>query len=217
MNFGPSLQRERDQRIAELESTIRRSSAVGVRIPLALTGLIASVALLALERKEIAYFFAPRAPIDLGVEGEYRLERLKSNRYAQLHGIPTLRAAYWRQRDTTFVLIGVLGTPILVRRPALAGEQWASGRTPPQPNQTPFAVRGRLLSAQDGSRYQDGFAKLAATGEIKGRPDALWILLEGERPASNLGALATGAALAAFFMLNLWLLWRAVQERFRQA
>ncbi len=182
---------------------------------MALTGMITSIIVLALERKDVAYFFAPRSPIDLGSEGEYRLERLTSNRYAQLHGVPSLRGAYWREGNATFVLVGVSGTPILVRRRSLAGEDWVAGSTPPQPNQSPFAVRGRLLSTQDGSRYRDGFAKLAAMGEMKAGPDALWILIEGERPASNLGALMTGTGLALFFLINAWLFWRAIQERFR--
>src|ERR1700736_720852 len=153
MNPEPFLQGERDKRIAELETRIRRSSAVGVRIPVALTGMITSMIVLALERKEGAYFFAPRTPIDLGSEGEYRLDRLTSNRYAQLHGVPTLRGAYWREGNATFVMVGVLGTPILVRRLSLPGEDWIAGSKPPQPNQSPFAVRGRLLSAREGSRY----------------------------------------------------------------
>ncbi len=213
MNSEPSFQSERDHRIAQLETRIRRSSAVGVRIPVAVTGMIASVFLLALERRDIAYFFAPRTPIDLGAEGSYRMERLASNRYARLHGAPTLRGAYWRQKDATFVLVGVLGTPILVRRPAIAGEEWAPGSTPPQPNQRPFTVRGRLLSAGDASQYRDGFAKLAAMGEMQSSPGAMWIVLEGERPASNAGALLSGTALAIFFLVNAWLLWRAVEER----
>jgi hypothetical protein len=217
MNPEPSLQSERDQRIEELESSIRRSSSVGVKIPVAVMAMIVSTFLFAMERREIGYFFASRTPIQLGAEGEYRLDRLESNRYAQLHGIPTLRGAYLRQKDATFVVIGVAGTPILVRRHAVAGEDWTSGSTPPRPNQRPFSVRGRLLSARDASQYKDAFATLASLGELTAAKDGLWILLEGERPGSNPRTPLFAAALLLFFGVNAWLCWRAIQERFHRS
>ncbi len=217
MSPEPSPQSARDQRIEELESSIRRSSSVGVKIPVAVMAMIASVVLLAMERREIGYFFAPRTPIQLGVEGEYRLERLESNRYAQIHGTPTVRGAYLRQKDATFaVVVGIAGTPILVRRHALAGERWAPGSTPPPPDQRPFSVRGRLLSARDASQYKDAFATLASMGELTSDKDGMWILLEGERPGSNLRALLISTALLLFFLVNAWLCWRAAEERFRR-
>ncbi len=213
MSSEPSLRQERDQRIAELEARIRRSSAVGVKIPVALMAIGVSATLLVLDRKDTAYFFAPRSPIDLGSEGQYRPERLQSNRYAQLHGMPTLRGAYWRDRDSTFVVVGVLGTPILVRRRALAGEDWKAGSTPPQPNQRPFAVRGRLLSANDGPQYRDAFATFAAMGEMPAGAEGLWLLLEGERPGSKIRALLTSVALVLFLLVNAAILWQAIEER----
>jgi len=216
MSSEPSLQSARDRRIEELESSIRRSSSVGVKIPVALMAMIASVFLLAMERREIAYFFAPRTPILLGAEGDYRLDRLESNRYAQLHGIPTVRGVYLRQKDTPFVVVGVAGTPILVRRHTVAGESWAPGNTPPRPNQSPFLVGGRLLSTRDASRYKDAFAALASMGEVTADKDGLWILLEGERPGANLRTPLLAAALLLFFLVNAWLCWRAAEKRFRR-
>jgi hypothetical protein len=216
MSPEPSLQSERDQRIEELESSIRRSSSVGVKIPVALMAMVASAFLLAMERREIGYFFASRTPIQLGAEGEYRFDRLESNRYAQIHGIPTVRGAYLRQKAATFVVVGIAGTPILVRRHALAGEGWAPGSTPPRPDQRPFSVRGRLLSARDAFQYKDAFATLSSMGELTPDRDGLWILLEGERPGSNLRALLISTALLLFFLVNAWLCWRAAEERFRR-
>ncbi|HEX4804010.1 MAG TPA: hypothetical protein VFV14_10875 [Myxococcaceae bacterium] len=213
MTPEPSLRGARDRRIAELEARIRRSSAVGVKIPVALTAILLATALLVLERKETDYFFAPSSPLDLGSEGQYRLERLESNRYAQLHGTPTVRGAYWRENKGTFVLVGVLGTPIVVRRKALAGEDWQAGRAPPQPDQRPFAVRGRLLSAQDSPQYRDALAKLASLGELTRPPDGLWLFFEGERPSANLGPVLASAALLIFLLVNAALLWQAIAER----
>lgn len=213
MTPEPSLRGARDRRIAELEARIRRSSAVGVRIPVAVTAILCSAALLVLEREEAAYFFSSRSPIDLGSEGQYRLERLESNRYSQLHGTPTVRGAYWRENKATFVLVGVLGTPIVVRRKALAGEDWQAGRAAPQPDQRPFAVRGRLLSAQDSPQYRDALAKLASLGELTRPPDGLWLLFEGERPSANFGPVLASAALLIFLLVNAALLWQAIAER----
>ncbi len=215
MRSEPSLRGARDRRIAELEARIGRSTAVGVKIPVALTAIVLSSALLVLERKETAYFFAPPSPVDLGSEGQYRWEQLESNRYAQLHGTPTVRGAYEREKEGTFVLVGVLGTPIVVRRRALAGEDWQAGRAPPQPDQRPFAVRGRLLSAQDGPQYRDALAKLASFGELTAPPERLWLLLEGERPRSKAGAVLASAALLIFLLVNAALLWQAIAERFK--
>jgi len=213
MTPEPSLRGARDRRITELEARILRSSAVGVKIPVALTAIILSTLLLVLEREESAYYFSPRSPVDLGCEGQYRLERLESNRYAQLHGTPTVRGAYWREKSGTFVLVGVLGTPIVVRRKALSGEDWQPGKVPPQPDQRPFAVRGRLLSAQDSPQYRDALAKLASLGELTRPPEGLWLLLEGERPSSNFGAVLASAALLIFLLVNAALLWQAIAQR----
>lgn len=210
----PSLRGARDRRIAELETRIRRSSAVGVKIPVALMAMLLSGGLLFLDRKEIAYFFTSRSPIDLGSQGQYRWDQLKSNRYAQIHGAPTWRGAYGRDKKDTFVLVGLVGTPIVVRRRALAGEDWRPGTTPPQPNQTPFNVRGRLLSAEDAGMYRDGLAMLHSFGEMSAGPKDLWILVEGERPGSKLRAVLTSAVLTLFLLANAALLWRAIAERF---
>ena len=124
-----------------------------------------------------------------------------------------MRGAYLRETRGTFVLIGIQGTPIAVRRGALAGEEWRSGATPPQPNQTPFSVGGRLLSAQDGPAYQQALTMLASFGELPSGPSDLWILIEGDRPSSKLFACLTSAATFLFLLANGALLWRGIAER----
>src|SRR6185436_2589851 len=110
-------------------------------------------------RQDIAYVFAPRAPILLGREGEYHFDRLRSNRYVQLHGSPTTRGFYCLEKREACVLVGFHGTPIVVRRRTLPGERWEPGQTPPQPDQRPFSVGGRLLAQEDAERYREAFEK----------------------------------------------------------
>src|SRR5712692_5173855 len=179
------LGQERRERVAQLEVHLERAS-VGVKAPVALVAMLATVALFWMKRSDIAYYFSSRTPINLGTEGDYRLDDYRSNRYAQIHGLPTLRGVYWREKGRTFLLVGVQDTPLLVRRSTLPSEEWSPGTAPPQPNQSSFAVGGRLLAQEDADRFRDGFAKLAAMGEVHPRSDRLWILLEGEKPGSDL-------------------------------
>jgi len=211
---GP-LGQQREQRIAELEARLASVSAIGVKAPVALLAMLATLVLFWIKRSDIAYYFSPRSALALGSEGGYHLDQLRSNRYAQIHGVPTVRGAYWRERQKTYVLIGIQGTPVLVRRSALPGEEWSPGSTPPQPNQSPFAVRGRLLAQEDADTYRDGFAKLGAMGEMRPHLGRLWILLEGEKPGSELSTLLFVTGLGIFFLLNAWFLWRAIEERVR--
>jgi hypothetical protein len=70
-----------------------------------------------------------------------------------------------------------------------------------------------LLSATDAPRYREAFAKLFAMGELTARPDQMWVLFEGERPASNLRSLLIATALAVFFVVNAWIFWHSLHER----
>lgn len=207
------LKQQRDERIAELETRIRRRSPVGVKAPVALLAVLAGVAMIALQWQDVSCFFSSRTPIDLGSEDGYRFEALTSNRYAQVHGIPTLRGAYWRDRDRTYIVLGLRGTPLLVRREALPGEEWLPGKPPPQPNQSPFAVRGRLLAQVDASRHREAFDTLRAMGEVRPRDGQMWILLEGQRPGADSGVLLSVLGLALFIAVNAYFLWRALSHR----
>lgn len=215
MKSGGSLGREREERIAELEARLASVSTVGVKAPVALLAMVATGVLFWMKRSDVGYYFSSRSAIDLGAEGNYRPAALKSNRYAQIRGAPTVRGAYWREREKTFVLVGIQDAPVLVRRRALPGEEWSPGSKPPQPNQRSFAVRGRLLAQEDAPTYRDGFAKFEAMGEARPHGGQLWIILEGEKPGSDLSTLLFVSALGIFFLLNAWLLFRTIEQRFR--
>lgn len=207
------VQAEREARIRELEARLARRNPVGVRTPLAILGIAAAVALLWMNRLEIAYAFTPREPLVLGQEGDYRLGQLTSNRYAQIHGVPTVRGVYTREGSDVYVIVGLRDTPILVRRHALGGEDWKPGRTPPQPDQRPFKVGGRLLAEDDAWRYRDAFAKLKEWGEVHPANGKLWLLIEGQRPGEDRGMLGVAALLVGVIVLNVWFLWRLFAAR----
>jgi hypothetical protein len=200
------IREERERRIAELEARQARRPRSPLRAPVALVGMGVATALLVMQWREVAYFFSPRTPLSLGAEGEYRYPELVSNRYAQLHGVPTTQGAYEREGDAVFVLVGLRESPFLVRRPALPGEEWPQGRKPPQPNQRPFAVRGRLLAEEDAPRYSEAFKLMREKGEVQPLEGRLWILIEGQRPGEDLGRLAVTLLLVLVIAANGWFL-----------
>ncbi len=206
------IREERERRIAELEERLARRPRSPLRAPVALVGIGVAAALLVMQWREVRYFFSPRTPLSLGAEGEYRYPELVSNRYAQLHGIPTSHGAYERDGEAVFVLVGLRDSPFVVRRPALPGESWAPGKRPPQPDQRPFAVRGRLLAEEDAPRYRDAFELLRAKGEVQPLQGRLWIVIEGQRPGEDLGRLAVAMLLVLVIAANVLFLVRGLRR-----
>jgi hypothetical protein len=208
MSEDQLVREERERRIAELESRLARRPRSPVRAPVSLVAIGVAAALFMMQWREVRYFFSPRTPLSLGAEGDYRYPELVSNRYVQLHGIPTVFGAYERDGDAVFVLVGLRDSPFVVRRPALPGEEWSPGRKPPPPNQRPFAVRGRLLAEQEASRYRDAFELLRAKGEVQPLQGRLWIVIEGQRPGEDFGRLAVALLLVAIIGVNVMFLVR---------
>jgi hypothetical protein len=201
------VQQDRDERIAELEARLKRPPPVGVKPPVAAAALAGAIALLWMQKLDATYFISSREPITLGAEGDYHFDRAVSNRYAQIRGVPTLRGAYGLEGEKTFVVVGLRDTPLLVKRPTLDTERWKPGTTPGQPDQRPFSVRGRLLSREDAvETYKDGFEKLEQMGEVKPK----WILIESDRPGTDVKAAAWLGGIAAFAAVNFWLLLRGL-------
>ncbi len=210
MSNESELQAERDQRIAELEARLRRRG-VGVKAPVMVVAMVVGGVLLGMLGKDLAYFFSSRTPLTLGAEGAYRYEALESNRYVQVHGIPTTRGAYGREGEDVYVVVGLRESPFLVRRRALSGEEWTAGKAPRQPDQRPFGVRGRLLAEEAAGRYGEGFKLLREMGEVQPRDGRLWLVVEGERPGSDLGVLLVALVLLTFILGNAALLYRSFE------
>jgi hypothetical protein len=205
---------QRDARIAELEARLRTRTTPGVRLPVALVCLAGALYLLWRELPDVAYALSSASPLTLGQEGAYRLGALADNRYVQLHGTPT-GTAYWGQDASgPFLVVGLLDTPLLVRRSPLPGEVWTSGRPPTPPLQTPFAVRGRLLAEREAPAYREAFQKARQLSGVRPREGTLWIVLEGQRPGEDWGVVLTAVLLALFAGFNGWLAFGAlVQQR----
>jgi hypothetical protein len=200
---------ERDARIVELEAKLARPRASGVFPPVAAVALAGALTLLWQQRADLQYYFSSRAPIDLGAEGDYRFPLARDNRYVQLRGQPTSRAAYWEERGQTWVAVGVRESPILVKRRTLSTEAWNPGLRPPRPDQRPFEVRGRLRSRAAAHRYESAFAEHLDFGEV----NPTWLLEAEVRPGGDFGAAAWAGFLAAFAALNAWFLARGVAVR----
>ncbi|MBZ4416982.1 hypothetical protein [Myxococcus sp. RHSTA-1-4] len=205
-------QEERDRRIAELEARMARRR-VGVKPVSAVLAIAVALVLLGMQWRDLAYFFSPREPLTLGAEGAYRVGALDSNRYAQVHGVPTVRGAYERGGDgALYVLVGLRESPFMVRRAALPGEEWRTGRPPPQPDQRPFAVRGRLLVEDEAPRYREALTLLRSMGEVQPHDGKLWLIVEGERPGADRGRVLVALALLAFIALNAVLLVKGLRR-----
>lgn len=232
---------ERDEQIAALEQRLQRRPPMGVSAPVAgLAVVLALAAIWIFERRDWAYFFSPAEPVSLGREGEYRWDLLESNRYAQVHGAPTARGLYGPESGGLMVVVGLRDTPVLVRRRALPGEEWAPGKgTPPQPDQRPFAVAGRLMEVDAAPARDSGLPRalqqawalvadeapawardaaeqLQKSGEVRPVEGKMWILLSGERPRSDPGLLLITALLLTFAALNSYFLVRDLRHRLRR-
>lgn len=243
MAGAPFFVSERDEQIAVLEQRLRRRSPIGVRAEVAaLAAALALAAMWIFERRDWAYFFSPAEPVSLGREGEYRWDLLESNRYVQIHGAPTTRGLYGPGSGGLMVVVGLRDTPVLVRRRALPGEEWAPGKgTPPQPDQRPFAVEGRLLLVDEATasagraelpRYaqqawslvvddapawaREAAGQLQTSGEVRPVDGKMWILLSGGRPRSDPGLLLITALLLTFAALNVYFLVKDLRHRLKR-
>ncbi|MFT3842583.1 MAG: hypothetical protein QM723_36675 [Myxococcaceae bacterium] len=211
----PTSEQDRKERIAELESRLAKRPGVGVMPPVAALALAGSVWMLSMQSRETDYFRSDPTAIDLGAEGDYHFDRLVSNRYAQIHGLPTLRGVYGGDAKSPWVVVGLQQTQILVKRPTLPTEVWKDGSPPPPPDPRPFAVRGRLRAREDAGKLTPAFEKMEQLGELKPK----WIIEEGAKPGADFAAMGWFGGLLAFAALNAWLLIRgtmAVIERLRK-
>jgi hypothetical protein len=74
-------------------------------------------------------------------------------------------------------------------------------------------VRGRLLAEEDAERYREGFALLRRMGEVQPRNGRLWVVVEGERPGEDKGAVFAALLLATFLVANATLLIRGFSRK----
>lgn len=199
--------RDRAARIAELEARVNRPRGVGVLPPVAALAFVGALAVLWLQKADLEYFNSPRVPLELGAEGDYRFGDAVSNRYAQIHGTPTVRGVYFEDHGKRWVGVGLQDTPLVVVRTIFPSESFEPGVKGSRPDQRPFAVKGRLLSRADAeTHFEHVFAQLEAMGEVKPK----WLLVAEAHPGSDVTTTVTSALLGGFALVNLWLLLRGL-------
>ncbi len=203
------LSDDRDKLIAQMERDLTRPR-VGLLPPVAALAFVAALTLAWWMKEDAAYFFSSRTPIELGAEGDYHLDRALSNRYAQVHGIPTARGWYVQEKDGSFVVLGLNDTNLLVKRVSFEDEnrRLPDGKRP-QPRQNPFFARGRLLSRDDAEKYQDVFREHEAWSGAS----AKWLLMAEEPPGKDFGAISMFAFVLLFAAVNAWLFVRGLTVR----
>ena len=201
------LAADREKHIAQLEKDLARPR-VGVLPPVALLAVCAALTLAWWMREDASYFFSSPTPIELGAEGDYHFERAVSNRYAQVHGVPTVRGWYVEEKDGSFVVLGLNDTPLLAKRVTFDDEnrRLPDGKRP-QPRQNPFFARGRLLSRADAEKYEDVFREHEAWN---GGAKAGWLLLAEQPPGKDFSGVAMFAFVLGFAAVNAWLFVRGL-------
>jgi hypothetical protein len=183
-------------------------SRVGVVPPVAALALAGSLFLMWWLSPDVAYFFSPREALELGAEGDYHLERAVENRYAQVHGTPSVRGWYTMEKDGDFVVVGLNDTALLVHRSTFTDEQLSPDGKRPQPRQNPFFAKGRLTSRAQATKYAEVFAQFE---QWSGAPPR-WLLLAEQSPGRDLGSVAMFGFLAVFAALNTWLFVRGLRR-----
>lgn len=211
-----ALREEREARIAQLEARERSPRGPGVHPLMALMAMAVVGFLLWQDRLDLAYLFAPRTPVTLGEEGTYPREGLTPNRYVQLHGRPTTNASFGEVDGRTVVMVGIEGSPFVLRRSPLPGETWRPGEVPPTPNPAAFSVRGRLLREDQDTRFSQGYEALRSSPQLHPIDGVLYGIVESDRPGSDRGTAAWAALLVTVLFLNLWLLVRGIEVRLRR-
>jgi hypothetical protein len=143
---------------------------------------------------DVAWFFAPRAPVDLGGPGALRLDRARENRLAQLRGELAGAVTATESRSGAERRVGlVAGTGVVVDVPGRAG---------------PPVYEGRLLpAARARADYAEAVALLRARGADV--PDGWLVLRDGERPGRRPAPVIGAALLVLLAAVNL----RALAKR----
>jgi hypothetical protein len=198
---------EQQKLIEQMERDLAKPG-VGVLPPVALLAMLAAGALAYWMRSDVAYFFSSKQPIELGAEGGYHLENAVSNRYAQIHGVPTVKGWYVEEKDGSFVVVGLNDTKVLVKRVTFDDEnrRLPDGKRP-QPRQNPFFARGRLLSRADAERYEDVFKEYETWS---GGAKAEWLLMAEQPPGKDFSSAGMFAFVMLFAAVNAWLFVRGL-------
>ena len=126
--------------------------------------------------------------------------------------MPTVRGWYVEEKDGSFVVVGLMDTPVLVKRVTFEEEnrRLPDGKRP-QPRQNPFFARGRLLSRADAARYEEVFREYETWSGAK----AGWLLVAETPPGRDFGSMVLFSFMLLFSAVNGWLFVRGLTLRRR--
>jgi hypothetical protein len=188
--------------------------------------LAAGCAYIALDpTADLAYeLLGPRQAVDLGRPAAYSMDKARDDQRVRISGYTTgVKVTFARWGDQ-FEVVPMVGVPVLVRRPPHAA--------PPPDTAELFEGEGRLILLEPApasfllrlfdpslrhSVYRTVRLQFEALGEIPfGRP--AWLLLVGDLPRTDLGAIATPLGLwvlSLAFAVFAWrsYVWRAAQPK----
>ncbi len=183
---------------AERSRETRRRSPLLARSPaFAVLALAACAWLLWDWAPEVAWFFAPAGPVDLGQPGAYRLAQARENRLAQVRGPLEEQVGATVGRTGEARTVGRLaGTNLLVDRPGAPGR----GITD--------VYEGRLLP----SRARGEYAGIAQAMRARGAPlgESWRVLRDGDRPRRRFWPVLGSAILLLLAAVNLRALARSL-------
>lgn len=159
-------------------------------------------------RADFAYLVAAPTPVDLGVPGDYHLERARAGAFARIEGDTGPEASNYRKAFTDRELLPFAEVPVIADRP-----QWAPALT--LPHRLPMRLRaeGRLEPEIRRPQFREVIRyfllrdDLAPPGAGVGTGH-VWILSEGDRPRSLCWNSAWCLWLAALLAFNVAWLWR---------
>lgn len=188
----PSPLREAPPSQPRRESPLLRRSPIVAAMALVVSGWV-----LGLLWPDVAYFFAPGAPVDLGGPGAYRLDAARENRLVQIRGELVDAIPVTETRSGAIRTVGrVAGTNLLVDRPGRGG---------------PPMFEGRLLPAPARGDYGEVVAAMRSRGAAIG--DRWLVLRDGERPRKRWPPVAGAAILLLVVAVNLRALLRPLLTR----
>jgi hypothetical protein len=165
-------------------------------------------ALVVQSRADFDYLVAAPAPVDLGVPGDYHLERAQPGLFVRIEGETGPEASSYRKAFTDRELLPLVEVPVIADRPHSAPALVLPHRLPMR-----LRAEGRLEPEVQRPQFRDVIRYFLMHDELA-PPSAgvgtshVWILSEGDRPRALCWNTAWCAWLIALLAFNVVWLWR---------
>ena len=174
-------------------------------VALMATVMLLSVALMALYRGDVVYFFSQPVAQELGEADQLRAGDLEPDQYVTIRGMPLAGRAI---RFRRFAHAGLFRIYPIAGQPKIFVERFTPEGTAPGRAALHGEYTGRILRfSQAGSGYQSVRHYLEQQMGTP-VPDDAWLLIDGEKPRDRYWTLAIYAMLGWFFAFNAFFLYR---------